>query len=104
MAKIEDVHQFIQQLAPPDKAASWDNVGVLVDCGADVTSILVALDITEEVVAEADIQGCQLIVAHHPVIFHPLRRIGRVDVPFRMIKRTSRACAPTPTWTPPRAA
>ena len=96
MAKVEEVLQFMQQLAPPEKAASWDNVGVLVDCGADVTSILVALDITEEVVAEAEIQGCQLIVAHHPVIFHPLKRISRSDVPFRMIKKNiSGLCAHT---------
>ena len=75
MAKVEELLQFMQQLAPRELAASWDNVGVLVDCGADVTSILVALDITDEVVAEAEIQGCQLIVAHHPVIFHPVKRL-----------------------------
>ena len=96
MAKVEEVLQFMQQLAPRELAASWDNVGVLVDCGADVTSILVALDITDEVVAEAEIQGCQLIVAHHPVIFHPMKRIGRGDVPFRMIKKNiSGLCAHT---------
>lgn len=96
MAKVEEVLQFIEQLAPRSLAADWDNVGVLVDCAADVTSILVALDITDEVVAEAEIQGCQLIVAHHPVIFHPLKRIGRGDVPFRMIKKNiSGLCAHT---------
>ena len=103
MAKVEEVLQFMQQLAPRELAASWDNVGVLVDCGADVTSILVALDITDEVVAEAEIQGCQLIVAHHPVIFHPMKRIGRGDVPFRMIKKNiSGLCAHTapPSWRP----
>ena len=48
MAKIEEVQQFLQQLAPASLAAPWDNVGVLVDCAADVTSILVSLDITDE--------------------------------------------------------
>ena len=96
MAKIEEVQQFLQQLAPASLAAPWDNVGVLVDCAADVTSILVSLDITDEVVAEAEIQGCQLIVAHHPVIFKPMSRIGRGDVPFRMIKKNiSALCAHT---------
>lgn len=96
MARIEEVQQFVQQLAPAQLAAEWDNVGVLVDCGADVTSILVALDITDEVVAEAEIQGCQLIVAHHPVIFKPMAKIGRGDVPFRMIKKNiSALCAHT---------
>ena len=79
-------------------------MGVLVDCAADVTSILVSLDITDEVVAEAEIQGCQLIVAHHPVIFKPMSRIGRGDVPFRMIKKIFPPCAPTRIWTRLRAA
>lgn len=96
MARIEQVQQFIEKLAPPALAQSWDNVGVLVNCGADVTSILVALDITDEVVAEAEIQGCQLIVSHHPVIFKPLASIGRGDVAFRMIKKNiSGLCAHT---------
>lgn len=87
MARIEEIYQFMKKLAPVELAEKWDNVGVLVDCGTDVTSILVSLDITEEVVAEAEFQGCQLIVSHHPVIFDPMRSIGRKDVPFRMIKK-----------------
>ena len=96
MARIEEIRQFMQQLAPAELAADWDNVGVLVDCSVDITSILVSLDITEEVVVEAEMQGCQLIVSHHPVIFKPLSRIGRRDVPFRMIKKNiSALCAHT---------
>lgn len=87
MVKVEDVLQYLQQIAPVSLAEDWDNVGALVDCGGDITSILVALDITEEVVAEAEYQGCQLIVSHHPVIFTPLRQLGRRDVPYRMIKK-----------------
>ena len=96
MVKVEDVLQYVQQLAPAALAEDWDNVGALVDCGGDVTSILVALDITEEVVAEAEYQGCQLIVSHHPVIFKPLRQLTRRDVPYRMIKKNiSAVCAHT---------
>ena len=87
MARVQDILQYMNQLAPVSLAESWDNVGLLVDCGADVTSILVALDITDEVVAEAEYQGCQLIVSHHPVIFDPLKRIDRRDVVFRLIKK-----------------
>ena len=93
MAKVEQIYQFIQQLAPPALAAEWDNVGVLVDCAADVTSILVALDVTDEVAAEAEYQGCQLIVAHHPVIFKPMRALGRGDLPFRLVKKNISAIA-----------
>ena len=87
MARVQDILQYMNQLAPASLAEDWDNVGLLVDCGADVTSILVALDITDEVVAEAEYQGCQLIVSHHPVIFDPLKRIDRRDVVFRLIKK-----------------
>lgn len=87
MAKVEEILDFMSQLAPTELAEDWDNVGLLVNCGADVTSILVSLDITDEVVDEAELQGCQLIVSHHPVIFDPLRTIGCRDVPFRMIKK-----------------
>ena len=73
MARVREICECLEQLAPKELAESWDNVGLLVDCGAEVTSVLVALDITDEVVAEAELQGCQLIVAHHPVIFKPLR-------------------------------
>lgn len=96
MVRVEEVLQYVQQLAPALLAEDWDNVGALVDCGVEITSILVALDITEEVVAEAEYQGCQLIVSHHPVIFTPMRQISRRDVPYRMIKKNiSAICAHT---------
>lgn len=96
MVRIEQVQQFMEKQAPTALAQSWDNVGVLVDCSNDITSILVALDITDEVVSEAELQGCQLIVSHHPVIFKPLASISRADVPFRMIKKNiSGLCAHT---------
>ncbi|MEG1932877.1 MAG: Nif3-like dinuclear metal center hexameric protein, partial [Pygmaiobacter sp.] len=87
MPRVEEVRAYLAELAPVDLAESWDNVGTLVDCGGDVTSILVALDITEEVVVEAEMMGCQLIVSHHPVIFKPLRAVTKTDVVYRMIKK-----------------
>lgn len=96
MPRIEEIAAYIEEIAPPTLAEDWDNVGTLVDCGGDVTSLLVSLDITNDVVNEAEAQGCQLIVAHHPVIFHPLRRISRGDVVYRMVKRSiSGICAHT---------
>ncbi len=43
----------MQAMAPLELAESWDNPGLLVDCGGEVSRVLVALDITPEVVAEA---------------------------------------------------
>ena len=96
MARVDEILAYVQQLAPPELAESWDNPGLLVDCGAEVTSILVALDVTDEVIAEAEYQGCQLIVTHHPVLLKPLRSLARGSLPYRLIKKNiSALCAHT---------
>jgi dinuclear metal center YbgI/SA1388 family protein len=60
--------------APPDIAWERDNVGLQTgDPGARVRGILVALDVTERIVAEAVRRGANLIVSHHPLLFRPLR-------------------------------
>lgn len=82
MTTVQQVYTYMEQLAPPALAESWDNVGLLVDCGRPVTGILTALDITPEVVEEARELGCELIVSHHPVIFKPLRAMGPKDPAF----------------------
>lgn len=87
MARPEEIYTALAKLAPVELAESWDNVGLLVDTGMDVTSVLVTLDITDEVVREAELSGCQLVVSHHPVIFAPLKRLSRRDVAFRLVKK-----------------
>lgn len=70
MTTVGEVFAFLQEKAPFELQESFDNAGFLVGREeAVVTKILVALDITEQVVQEAAGQGAQLIVAHHPVIF-----------------------------------
>lgn len=76
----------MQRIAPLELAESWDNPGLLVDCGRSVDRVLVTLDITPEVVQEAAAKGCGLIVAHHPVIFSPLKRLESRDVPFQLVQ------------------
>lgn len=76
MAIVNDVYQIVDRLAPFSTQMSFDNAGFLVGRGVrTVTRILVALDITEEVVAEAADLGAELIVSHHPVIFQPARSV-----------------------------
>lgn len=87
MARPEEIYAALAQTAPVELAEKWDNVGLLVNTGMEVTSIMVALDITEEVVREAELAGCQLIVSHHPVIFSPLKTLSRRDVAFRLVKK-----------------
>ena len=69
MPTVQEIEQRLFQLAPRESAMDWDNVGHLLGSPEqEVTRILVALDITEAVADEAIAEGCQLIVAHHPVM------------------------------------
>lgn len=67
---VKEILDFLWTLAPVEYKESWDNVGFLMGRkDAPVARILVALDATEAVAAEAEALGCQLVVTHHPVIF-----------------------------------
>ncbi|MCG0239081.1 MAG: Nif3-like dinuclear metal center hexameric protein [Firmicutes bacterium] len=73
VAKVADVVSILESWAPREWADSWDNVGLLVG-GMDrpAERILVALELTDPVLAEAEAWGAQLLVLHHPPIFKPL--------------------------------
>lgn len=80
MATVREIYQYLDGLAPFSLQMDFDNTGFLVGRGdRQVARLLVSLDITEEVVAEAAELGCQLIVSHHPVIFFPARSITDAD-------------------------
>jgi len=80
MASVRDIYRYLDGRAPFRLQMDFDNAGFLVGRGErQVTRVLVALDITEEVAAEAVQLGAELIVSHHPVIFHPARRITDED-------------------------
>lgn len=86
MTTVQQLYEAMRQIAPLELAEHWDNPGLLVDCGGGVRRVLVALDITPEVVAEAAEKHCEAIVSHHPVIFDPLRKLCPQDVPFRLVQ------------------
>lgn len=76
MATVKDIFAQMDQWAPFETQMDFDNAGFLVGRGdREVRKILVSLDITEPVTDEAAEWGADLIVAHHPVIFQPVRRI-----------------------------
>lgn len=73
MATVADIYNFLDRMAPFSLQMDFDNSGFLVGRGeAEVSRILISLDITEEVIDEAAEKHAQLIVSHHPVIFRPL--------------------------------
>ena len=76
MAAVRDIYEFMDRIAPFDTQEDFDNAGFLVGRGdREVKKVLVALDITEEVAEEAGRWGADLILSHHPVIFHPVKSI-----------------------------
>ncbi len=76
----------MEKIAPADLAEEWDNVGLLAgDPDAVVNTIVVALDITPETIEFAEAHGAQMIISHHPVLFHPVNRIVGPGVLHRLL-------------------
>ena len=75
--KIADIVSFLESTAPPALQEQYDNAGLITgDAGWECSGIICALDATEEVVKEAIAKKCNLIVAHHPIIFRGLKKIN----------------------------
>jgi dinuclear metal center YbgI/SA1388 family protein len=74
--KIQEIIFFLESVAPPALQESYDNAGLLSGNNQwECTGIITTLDATEQIVQEAIEKKCNLIVAHHPVIFGGLRKI-----------------------------
>lgn len=89
---VNDIARAIEAIAPLPLQEDYDNAGI--QCGdprQEVSCILVALDVTEETVAEAQETGAGLIVSHHPIIFRPLRKITPHDYVSRTVMAAIRA-------------
>ena len=72
----KDIIEIIERTYPRQAAMEWDNVGLLVGrTDKEVNSVLVALDLTDEVLKEAVESKVDMIVTHHPLIFAPLKKI-----------------------------
>lgn len=75
--QIREITSFLESLAPLSSQASYDNCGLLVgDASTEVSSVLVCLDCTEEVLDEAIELGANLVIAHHPLIFKGLKKLN----------------------------
>lgn len=84
--QVRHISTFLHKWAPPSTKLDYDNVGLLVgDPNQDVSRILTCLDITLDVVDEAVQNGCDLIVAHHPLIFKSIDRINPTNEQGKII-------------------
>lgn len=76
MITVDAIRTVIHSHFPPKAAEDWDNTGLLAGRGdAQVSRVLVALELTQDVMWEAEVYGAQLILTHHPFIFKPLKNV-----------------------------
>lgn len=79
-ATVSDILQMLQEIAPFETAEAFDNVGLLLGRGdRPVSRILVALDVTMDVVNEAVQSGAELIISHHPLLFRARKNLVEQD-------------------------
>lgn len=82
---VGEVYDFLDSIAPFSLQQSYDNSGICAGSrDITVTKILTALDITHDVVDEAERLGCELVISHHPVIFRPIRTVSLNDPAVRL--------------------
>ncbi len=91
MAKLHDIIRVLETLAPPSLQESYDNSGLITGSpDQEVTGIIVCLDSIEAVLDEAIANGCNVIVAHHPIIFSGLKKITGKNYVERVIIKAIR--------------
>lgn len=87
MTKVAEIVDIVESFAPRSWAESWDNCGLqLGEEGMEVRGMMVALEVTEDVIHEAESIGANLIITHHPLIFKPLSAIRTDQAIGRVIR------------------
>ena len=98
---IKQITDIIERFAPLEWQESYDNAGLIVGRPDDeVHKALLAVDVTEEVLDEAEAEGCDLVitqegcdlvVTHHPIVFRALKRFNSADPVERCVERAIRS-------------
>ncbi|RYG01087.1 MAG: Nif3-like dinuclear metal center hexameric protein [Chitinophagaceae bacterium] len=85
---VKDISQILESFAPLAYQESYDNCGLQVgDPVMEVTGVLVTLDVTEAVLDEAVKGNCNMVVAHHPVIFSGLKKLAGRNYTERVVMK-----------------
>lgn len=84
--KLQEVVAAVERDAPLALQEKYDNAGLLCgDPGMEIRAVLVCLDVTEAVIAEALERGANLIISHHPVVFSPLKKFTGATLPEKIL-------------------
>ncbi|HEY8423807.1 MAG TPA: Nif3-like dinuclear metal center hexameric protein [Clostridia bacterium] len=76
MAKLKEIIDFMEKIAPPEQKEQGDNVGFLVGrLQSEISTCVLCLDVTLDVLEESVKSGAQLIISHHPFIYRPVSAI-----------------------------
>ncbi|MBE7058822.1 MAG: Nif3-like dinuclear metal center hexameric protein [Ruminococcaceae bacterium] len=80
--KAKDIVKIMEEIAPVNSAEDWDSPGLKTGSpDANITKVIVCLDVTVDVVEEAKEKGCNMIISHHPFIFKSISDMIEENVP-----------------------
>ena len=89
--KVREITSVIEAFAPLALQESYDNAGLIVGREDDeVHKALLAVDVTEEVLAEAVAEGCDMVITHHPIVFHAMKRFNSASQTERCVEEAIR--------------
>lgn len=95
MKRVSDILNCVLAIAPLSRQESYDNSGLIIgDPNNMVDKVLVALDVTEDVVDEAISKSCHFIISHHPFIFNGLKRINPSSSVGRIVIKAIKTILP----------
>lgn len=87
MTNVKAIYDYIDGFAPFALALSFDNCGMLVgDENREVSTCVIALDMTADLIEFAKQKKADLIITHHPIIFEPLKSVTADDMVYRLIQ------------------
>lgn len=85
--KLSEVIEVLEQAAPLALQERWDNSGLQVgDPESEIRRALLCTDVTEATLQEALEKGCQMVISHHPLLFHGLKRLSTATYTERCVR------------------
>lgn len=90
--KASDIFAAVEKVSPLSFQEQYDNCGLQLGYyDAKVSKVLVCLDVTEDIITQAEQLGCQLVISHHPLIFRGLKQISDITYQQRCVVRAIRS-------------